>query len=64
MTGAAAFVRGWFSEPAPTFELRNPGARWGASRSHAPRQLRVAEVIHETPTVRSYVLEPLDAVPF
>ena len=60
MTGAAAFVRGWFSEPAPTFELRKPGARWGAQRSHAPRLLRVAEVIHETPTVRSYVLEPAD----
>jgi ring-1,2-phenylacetyl-CoA epoxidase subunit PaaE len=61
MHGAAAFVRGWFSEPAPTFEIRKPSARWGTQRSHAPRKLRVAEVVQETPTVRSYVLEPVDA---
>ena len=61
MPGVAAFVRGWFSEPAATFEIRSPSARWGAQRSHAPRRLRVAEVIEETPTVRSYVLEPATA---
>lgn len=61
MPGVAAFVRGWFSEPAATFEIRRPSARWGTQRSHAPRRLRVAEVIQETPTVRSYVLEPVDA---
>ena len=61
MSAVTAFVRGWFSEPAATFELRSPSARWGTQRSHAPRSLRVAEVVQETPTVRSYVLEPLDA---
>jgi len=58
MAGVAAFVRGWFSEPAATFEIRSPGARWGAQGSHAPRRLRVTEVIGETPTVCSYALEP------
>jgi ring-1,2-phenylacetyl-CoA epoxidase subunit PaaE len=61
MSAVLAFVRGWFSEPAATFELRSPSPRWGTQRSHAPRRLRVTEVIDETPTVRSYVLEPLDA---
>jgi ferredoxin-NADP reductase len=61
MPGVAAFVRGWFSEPAATFEIRRPSARWGTQRSPALRRLHVAEVIQETPTVRSYVLEPVDA---
>lgn len=61
MPGAAAFVRSWFSEPAATFEIRSPGARWATPRSRAPRRLRVAAVIDETPTVRSYALEPADA---
>lgn len=61
MPAVAAFVRGWFTEPPATFELRSPSPRWGTQRSRAPRQLRVAEVIQETPTVRSYVLEPVDA---
>ena len=61
MTTAAAFVRGWFSEPAPTFEIRQPSARWGKPHAHqARRTLRVAEVIQETPTVRTFVLEPAD----
>ncbi len=61
MSAVTAFVHSWFSEPAATFELRSPSARWATQRSHAPRRLRVAEVIQETPTVRSYVLEPRDA---
>jgi ferredoxin-NADP reductase len=60
MPTAAAFIRGWFSEPAPTFEIRKPSARWGSTQ---PRQahpkLRVVEVIEETPTVRTFVLEPV-----
>jgi ring-1,2-phenylacetyl-CoA epoxidase subunit PaaE len=63
MPAVPGFVRGWFSEPAATFELRGPSARWGTQRSHAPRRLRVVAVIEETPTVRSYVLEPADASP-
>jgi len=58
MAGIAAFVRGWFREPPPTFELRVPGARWGqAQPRHARHTLRVAEVIHETPSTRTFVLE-------
>ena len=59
MPGVAAFVRGWFSEPAPTFEMRGPSARWGAPATHQSRRsLRVVAVIDETPTARTFVLEP------
>ncbi len=59
MPSATAFIRGWFSEPAPTFEIRQPSARWGTPQPHqARRQLRVLEVIQETPTTRTFVLEP------
>jgi ring-1,2-phenylacetyl-CoA epoxidase subunit PaaE len=59
MSSAAAFVRAWFSEPAPTFELRAPSARWGKAASHtARRDLRVVEVVDETPSTRTFVLEP------
>jgi ferredoxin-NADP reductase len=62
MPKAAAFIRGWFSEPAPTYELRKPSARWGTPQPHqVRRRLRVAEVIDETPTTRTFVLEPADA---
>jgi len=59
MSRAAAFVRAWFSEPAPTFELRTPSARWGKVAQHAARrELRVVEVVDETPSTRTFVLEP------
>ena len=59
MSRAAAFVRAWFSEPAPTFELRTPSARWGKVAPHAVRrEFRVVEVIDETPSTRTFVLEP------
>ena len=62
MSTAAAFIRGWFSEPAPTFEIRQPSARWGTPKPRqARRELRVTDVITETPTVRTFVLEPVDA---
>jgi ferredoxin-NADP reductase len=61
MSSVTAFARGWFSEPPPTFELRRPSARWGTQRSRVNRRFRVTEVIQETPTVRSYVLEPRDS---
>jgi ring-1,2-phenylacetyl-CoA epoxidase subunit PaaE len=64
MPTATAFIRGWFSEPAPTFELRKPGARWGSTQPHrAHRELRVAEVIEETTTTRTFVLEPAEGEP-
>ena len=57
MAGIAAFVRGWFTEPAPTFELRESSARWGqAAPRQARRRLRVADVIQETPSTRTFVL--------
>ena len=59
MPSVAAFVRGWFNEPAPTFELRQASARWGQPRPRAARRsLRVADVIQETPSTRTFVLEP------
>ena len=43
MTGIAAFVRGWFNEPAPTFELRTASARWATTQPrHKRHVLRVA----------------------
>ena len=61
MPTAAAFIRGWFSEPAPTFEIRQPSARWGTPHpQQVRRRFRVAEVVQETPTVRTFVLEPAD----
>lgn len=58
MSGIAAFVRGWFAEPPPSFELREASARWGRSKPRQARHvLRVAAVTEETPTVRSFVLE-------
>lgn len=61
MSAVSAFLRGWFSQPAATFEIRRPSARWGIQHSSASRRLRVAQVLDETPTVRSYVLESQDA---
>ena len=59
MPKALAFVQAWFSEPAPTFELRTPSARWGKVAPRAARRgLRVAEVIDETPSTRTFVLDP------
>lgn len=61
MPTAAAFIRGWFTEPAPTFEIRQPSARWGTPHPHQARlRLRVAAIVQETPTVRTFVLEPSD----
>jgi ring-1,2-phenylacetyl-CoA epoxidase subunit PaaE len=62
MPTTAAFIRGWFSQPSPTFELRRPSARWSASRSPlAARRWRVLDVIDETPTTRTFVLETTSA---
>jgi len=62
MSSAAAFVRAWFAEPAPTFELRAPSARWGKATPRAVRrELRVVDVVVETPSTRTFVLEPTEA---
>ncbi len=54
--------RNWFgTAPAPVV-VRTSSARWGRStqrRSHDRRTLRVAEVIQETPSTKTFVLEPL-----
>jgi ferredoxin-NADP reductase len=61
MSGIVAFVRGWFSEPAPTYELRTASARWATTQPrHARHALRVAAVIDETPSTRTYVLSAPD----
>jgi ferredoxin-NADP reductase len=58
MAGIAAFVQGWFREPPPTFELRSASARWGQAKPRQSRHvLRVAEVIRETPSTCTFVLE-------
>jgi ferredoxin-NADP reductase len=60
MPRIATLVRDWFTEPRPTFELRQPSPRWGRTRARQlRRQLRVVEVIQETPSTRSFVLEPV-----
>jgi len=57
MSGIAALVRGWFAEPPPTFEYRQESARWRQGRPTQLRNsLRVAEVVEETPSTRSFVL--------
>jgi len=61
MAGIAAFVRGWFREPPPTFELRSASARWGQARPRQARHtLRVSEVIRETPSTCTFVLASPD----
>lgn len=61
MPGVAAFVRGWFEEPPPTFELRGPSARWGQAKPRQGRRtLRIAQVIQETPSTRTFVLASPD----
>jgi len=57
----AALVRGWFRAPTPTFELREASARWGTAKPRQARHaLRVAEVIRETPSTLTFVLESPD----
>jgi ferredoxin-NADP reductase len=61
MAGIVAFVRGWFEEAPPTFELRAPSARWGQPRPRQARHLlRVARVVEETPSTRTFVLASPD----
>ena len=61
MPGIATALRGWFKEPPPSFELRQASARWGSTTPRQPRlRLRVAEVIQETPTTRTFVLAAVD----
>lgn len=61
MSAVLAFVRGWFAEPPPPFELRQASARWSRGRAlQVRRVLRVAEVIEETPSTRSFVLAAPD----
>jgi ferredoxin-NADP reductase len=57
MSRVAAYVRSWFTEPPPSFELRVASERWGQSAPrHARHALRVADVIQETPSTRTFVL--------
>ena len=57
-------VRNWWGTPAPSFQLRKASERWGRFASGKKRRtLRIAEVIRETPTTSTFVLEPLDREP-
>jgi ring-1,2-phenylacetyl-CoA epoxidase subunit PaaE len=63
MSAVATFLRGWFSEPPPPFELREASARWGRGRPRQARlALRVVEVVQETPSTRSFVLAGPDGL--
>jgi ferredoxin-NADP reductase len=63
MSAVATFLRGWFSEPPPPFELREASARWNRGRPRQSRlALRVAEVVQETPSTRSFVLAGPDGL--
>jgi ring-1,2-phenylacetyl-CoA epoxidase subunit PaaE len=61
MTALYALARSWFAEPPPPFEHRVPSARWALGRPRqATHALRIAEVVDETPTTRSFVLAAAD----
>lgn len=61
MSRIVALARGLFSEPRPPSELRSPSPRWSHARpAHPRRTLRVAEVVRETPSTCTFVLEPAD----
>ena len=57
-------VRNWWATPGPSFQLRQASERWGRFGSGKKRRtLRIVEVIQETPTTSTFVLEPLDREP-
>ncbi len=57
-------VRRWTGTPPPSFKLREASPRWSRFASGKRRRtLRIAEVIPETPTTSTFVLEPLDREP-
>jgi ring-1,2-phenylacetyl-CoA epoxidase subunit PaaE len=61
MSVISSVVRGWSAAPRPTFEYRNESARWRRGRPVQTRHtLRVAQVIQETPSTRSFVLAAPD----
>src|SRR5713226_4748781 len=65
MTSALrTIVRNWSGTPAPSFQLRQASQRWSRFTSGKKRRtLRIAEVIKETPTTSTFILEPLDREP-
>ncbi|HME71485.1 MAG TPA: ferredoxin--NADP reductase [Myxococcota bacterium] len=57
-----ALARSWVGARRPSFELRTEGTRWGKPAARRGYHLlRVAEVIRETPSVKTFVLEPADS---
>ncbi len=57
-------IRNWWATPPPSFQLRKASERWARFASGKKRRtLRIAEVIRETPTTSTFVLEPLDREP-
>lgn len=56
----STLIRNWTGSMPPPVVRRPPSARWGTDRSGAQvLAVRVAEIIPETPTVRTFVLEPV-----
>jgi len=61
MSALATLLRGWFTPPGPTFELRTASARWASTAAgRGPRRLRVLQVVEETPSTRTFVLGAAD----
>jgi len=60
MSALTTLIRNWAGPLPPPVVTRRPSARWGPSRASARAlTVRVADVIQETPTVRTFILEPV-----
>src|SRR5437763_10542194 len=61
---AATLWSNWFGTPRPSVERRVPSARWGQGAAGRKRRtLRVTDVVAESPTTKTFVLETLDREP-
>ena len=59
---AVTLLQSWIAPRSPS-EIRKPSARWSTRKQARRRALRVVEVVRETPTTSTLVLEPVDQRP-